>query len=164
MESSEPEPRPRSNLTPFRIAVTYVIAGGAWFLITDEVINRTFSIPIHLLFARTVIFILVTAILLYYLVYRLATDLFRSNAELQESTARANTYLESAVEGILSVDDHGVIVGANPTIEKLFGYRRDQLMGRAVEILIPDRLRTLHERHRAKFFEAPRSRPMGPSL
>jgi PAS domain S-box-containing protein len=166
MESPPPEQKPRSRLTPFSIGVTYIVAGGAWFLITDEVINRFLSIPIpvHLLFARAAVFILVTAVLLYYLVRRLATDLSRSNAELQESTARANAYLESAVEGIVSVDDEGVTVSANPAIEKLFGYTRHELIGRSIEILIPERVRTLHMQHRARYFESPRSRPMGLGL
>jgi PAS domain-containing protein len=114
MESPRPDNNPVGNLTPFRIAVGYVVIGGCWFLVTDEVINRLVSIPVHLLFARALIFIVVTAVPLYYLVNRLAADLFRSNADLRESIARANIYLESAVEGIVSVDDNGIILSANP--------------------------------------------------
>jgi PAS domain-containing protein len=102
------------------------------------VINRLVSIPVHLLFARAVIFIVVTAVPLYYLVNRLAADLFRSNADLRESTARANIYLESAVEGIVSVDDNGIILSANPAAQQLFGYSRGELVGQLIEILIPN--------------------------
>jgi PAS domain S-box-containing protein len=164
MESPRPDYNPVGNLTPFRIAVGYVVIGGCWFLITDEVINRLVSIPFHLLFARTVIFIVVTAVPLYYLVNRLATDLFRSNAELRESTARANTYLESAVEGIVSVDDEGNILSANPSAQQLFGYSRGELVGQPIEILIPERLGARHRSHRKHYFEAPRSRRMGLGL
>jgi PAS domain S-box-containing protein len=164
MESLRPDNNPVGNLTPFRIAVGYVVIGGCWFLVTDEVINRLVSIPVHLLFARTVIFILVTAVPLYYLVNRLATDLFRSNAELSESTARANIYLESAVEGIVSVDDQGNILSANPAAQQLFGYSRGELVGQPIEILIPERLNSRHRSQRAQYFEAPRSRRMGLGL
>jgi PAS domain S-box-containing protein len=164
MESPRPDNNPVGNLTPFRIAVGYVVIGGCWFLVTDEVINRLVSIPVHLLFARTVIFIVVTAVPLYYLVNRLATDLFRSNGELRESTARANIYLDSAVEGIVSVDDHGNILSANPAAQQLFGYSRGELVGQPIEILIPERLTSRHRSHRAQYFEAPRSRRMGLGL
>jgi PAS domain S-box-containing protein len=161
MESPRPDNNPVGNLTPFRIAVGYVVIGGCWFLVTDEVINRLVSIPVHLLFARAVIFIVVTAVPLYYLVNRLAADLFRSNADLRESTARANIYLESAVEGIVSVDDNGIILSANPAAQQLFGYSRGELVGQLIEILIPERLNARHRSHRARYFEAPRSRRMG---
>jgi two-component system, cell cycle sensor histidine kinase and response regulator CckA len=164
MESPRPDNNPVGNLTPFRIAIGYVVIGGCWFLVTDEVINRLVSIPVHLLFARTAIFIVVTAVPLYYLVNRLATDLFRSNADLRESTARANTYLESAVEGIVSVDDQGNILSANPAAQQLFGYSRGELVGQPIEILIPERLNSRHRSHRAQYFEAPRSRRMGRGL
>ena len=42
MESSPLEQNTRGRLTPFSIGVTYIVAGGAWFLITDEVINRRY--------------------------------------------------------------------------------------------------------------------------
>src|SRR5215469_12441230 len=164
MKSFRSEHRPVANLTPFRIALSYVVIGGCWFLITDVVINRLVSIPVHLLFARAAVFIVVTAVPLYYLVNRLATDLSRSNAELKESTARANIYLESAVEGIISVDDHRTIVSANPAAHELFGYSRGELNGQSVEILVPDRLGTLHTAHRAQYLESPRSRRMGLGL
>jgi PAS domain S-box-containing protein len=149
--------------SPLRISIIYLGAALAWFLVTAEVIGRIFGIPIYVLLIRGPLFTLVTALLLYLLVMRYVTELRRSNAELQESTARANAYFESAVEGIISIDG-GLIVRANRTIERLFGYSPAELTGKPIENLIPERLRRVHEQHRERFFQAPQSRPMGLGL
>jgi PAS domain S-box-containing protein len=150
--------------SPLRISIIYLGAAFAWFLVTAEVIGRIFGIPIYVLLIRGPLFTLVTALLLYLLLMRYVTELRRSNAELQESTARANAYFESAVEGIISIDGSGLIVRANRTIEKLFGYSPAELTGKPIETLIPERLRRVHEHHRERFFQVPQSRPMGLGL
>src|SRR5436309_3325105 len=53
---------------------------------------------------------------------------------------------------------------ANAETERLFGYPRDELLGRGVEMLIPDRYRARHPEHRTGFFHAPLARPMGAGL
>src|SRR5262249_5035495 len=45
--------------------------------------------------------------------------------------------------------------------ERLFGYRRDELLGRPIELLVPERFRRAHVGHRTRYFAQPRSRPMG---
>jgi PAS domain S-box-containing protein len=48
--------------------------------------------------------------------------------------------------------------------ERLFGYPRDQIVGRPVELLLPSRFRGMHQVHRAGYHAAPRARPMGLGL
>lgn len=59
------------------------------------------------------------------------------------------------------VNKDGTIIFLNAQLEKLFGYQRSKLLHRKVELLLPERLRDVHARHRADFNANPRLRPMG---
>ena len=59
------------------------------------------------------------------------------------------------------VDQTCAIVLVNTQMERLFGYVRDELLGRPVDILVPERLRNSHRGHRASYLLAPTVRPMG---
>lgn len=72
--------------------------------------------------------------------------------------------LESAPDAMVIVDAAGKIQLANAETERLFGYKREELIGCPVEKLIPVRYRDRHPEHRAAFFSAPRVRPMGAGL
>lgn len=71
---------------------------------------------------------------------------------------------ELASDALILIDQHGQIVLANGQIEHIFGYRREELLGHSIEMLIPDRFHSRHVEHRAEFFESPRARPMGTGL
>jgi two-component system, sensor histidine kinase PdtaS len=60
----------------------------------------------------------------------------------------------------LLMDDQGHIAVVNPQLETLFGYRRGQLSGRAVEVLLPQRLRGAHVTSRNEFLRDPEPRAM----
>lgn len=72
--------------------------------------------------------------------------------------------LESTPDAILIVDAAGVIVFANARTESLFGFLRDELLGRPIELLIPDRYTKRHTHLRHEYTHAPKVRPMGQSL
>lgn len=72
--------------------------------------------------------------------------------------------LESAPDAIVVVDPSGVIALVNSQTEALFSYTREELLGRPVEMLVPERYRGGHEQHRAGFFAHPARRPMGIGL
>ena len=69
--------------------------------------------------------------------------------------------LEAAPTGMIMIDRHGRIVLINSHVEKLFGYDRSELVGRSVELLVPERLRDGHAEFRANFLKDPQSRLMG---
>jgi PAS domain S-box-containing protein len=69
--------------------------------------------------------------------------------------------LESLPDAVAVIDDQGAIVLVNQQTERLFGYRRDELLGRSIELLVPERYRHAHVAQRQRYFSRPRSRPMG---
>lgn len=81
--------------------------------------------------------------------------------EQKQAEEKFRLAVEASPSGILLVNDRGEIVLVNSQIEKLFGYDRGELIGRSVEILVPERLAGQHPEHRAKFFAAPTARAMG---
>jgi PAS domain S-box-containing protein len=70
---------------------------------------------------------------------------------------------EAAPISILLVDAKGVIILLNSQAEGMFGYARAELAGRAVEILVPPRLRSMHVDWRSQFVMEARTRAMGAS-
>jgi PAS domain S-box-containing protein len=74
------------------------------------------------------------------------------------------TLFDAAPDGLVVVEHDGVIVLVNSQVETIFGYRRQELLGQSIEILIPEQLRHAHVQHRAQYLAAPRKRPMGEQL
>ena len=69
--------------------------------------------------------------------------------------------LETVPDAVVVVDAAGVIVYANRLMEEMFGYNPDALVGRPVEVLVPDASRGRHRQHRVGYTRAPAARPMG---
>src|SRR5678815_5154038 len=76
----------------------------------------------------------------------------------------ASQLLEAIPDAIVGVDQNGTIVQINAQTETLFGYTREELIGKKVEILIPERHHVRHSGHRADFSVNPRVRQMGAGL
>jgi PAS domain S-box-containing protein len=72
--------------------------------------------------------------------------------------------LESAPDAMVIVDAAGLIHLVNAQVESLFGYDRAELVGQRVEMLVPERFRSLHPGHRARYAANRPVRPLGADL
>ena len=94
----------------------------------------------------------------------LVSAAIRDSSERKRAEEKFRGLLESAPDAMVIVNHDGRILLVNAQTETVFGYRRDELVGQWVEILIPERLRKNHPSHRRGFFADPRVRAMGSSL
>jgi PAS domain S-box-containing protein len=99
-----------------------------------------------------IVVVLTTIFVLY------VKKLYRSiEAEQHQVTA----LFEHATEGIVLTNERGNIVLLNPAAYHLFEYERGELLGRPIEVLIPQRFHSTHEHYRAGFYHHPSNRTMG---
>ncbi|WP_310493511.1 sensor histidine kinase [Dechloromonas sp.] len=69
--------------------------------------------------------------------------------------------VEWAPSAMVMIDLDGIMVLVNAQTERMFDYGRDELIGKSVEILVPERFRQHHRIFRTGYFEDPQPRPMG---
>lgn len=88
----------------------------------------------------------------------------RAEEAFMEEEKKFRNLFEASSEAIVIVDGKGDIILANNRAEMIFGYKKEELLGQKIEILIPESLRGIHVQHRQKYMEQPKTRKMGPSL
>lgn len=94
----------------------------------------------------------------------LVTSTIRPVTAADESETYFRHLLESAPDAMIIIDEHGKIAILNGQAEQMFGYERHDILGKPIEVLLPERLRRQHEFHRTTFLARPKLRPMGEGL
>ena len=97
-------------------------------------------------------------------VIRDVTDQKRAEMAMRLSENRFRSLFEFSPDAIIVTDQDGKIAETNGQVEKFFGYSRGELLGEAVEKLVPERFRQAHPAHRSGYSAQPRTRPMGIGL
>lgn len=80
---------------------------------------------------------------------------------LRAGEEQLRIFIESAPNGVVTVNEEGTILLLNEAFARLFGYEREELLGQTVDLLVPERFRKQHPEHRRAFFAQPVSRRMG---
>jgi len=80
--------------------------------------------------------------------------------DLKQAEQRMRLVVEAAPSAIVMVNGEGRIVLLNAQAEKLFGYTREELLGRSAEVLVPESLRAGHTGHFHDYFQAPSTRAL----
>lgn len=104
---------------------------------------------------------------LQYYTDHLQSEVNEQTKQLEEAKTRADlslaelqSILNSAPDGILQISQRGIITAANPAISRVFGYRDEEIIGKNVAILMPERYRRQHQHYIDNFTSIGRSQPM----
>lgn len=89
------------------------------------------------------------------------TSTEKSDSELQWETG---SFLDLMPDAIVAIDSKGVIRRVNDPLLDMFGYKSDELLGKRIEILLPERFRKAHVDQRKGYRHNPRTRSMGEGL
>jgi PAS domain S-box-containing protein len=90
--------------------------------------------------------------------------IFQDITKRKRAEAKFAALLEAAPDAMIVVNQEGKVVLVNAQTERVFGYRRQELLGREMEMLLPARFRGYHRKYRTCFCAGPRVRPMGADL
>jgi two-component system, LuxR family, sensor kinase FixL len=80
---------------------------------------------------------------------------------LRDSAERLRAILETAVEGIITIDERGVIESFNPSAEKIFGYSASEAIGQNVKLLMPEPFRHEHDGYLKNYRQTGHARIIG---
>ncbi|HLG94504.1 MAG TPA: PAS domain S-box protein, partial [candidate division Zixibacteria bacterium] len=90
------------------------------------------------------------------------TERKRAEKLAQEVESRNRAILKSAIDGIIVLDHRGLVVEFNPTAEKIFGFKRERVLGREMaELIIPPALREAHREGLRRFLAIGEGKVLG---
>jgi PAS domain S-box-containing protein len=108
-----------------------------------------------------VVVVLFMVVLLTFTIWLNADMLNHSDLGRQQAEERFRLVVEAAPVAMIMVDERGKIQIANSHTREMFGYQSEELIGKSVELLVPERLRPKHPGFRQSYFAEPQARAMG---
>jgi two-component system sensor kinase FixL len=97
----------------------------------------------------------------YTAIIRDVSERERVAAALRTSEARSRGIIDNAVEGIVTIDEHGIINSFNPAAVSMFGYAAGEVIGQNVNILMPEPYRREHDGYIATYLRTGEGKIIG---
>ncbi|MBT3358887.1 MAG: PAS domain S-box protein [Rhodospirillales bacterium] len=85
----------------------------------------------------------------------------RAEDALRDSEVRMRTLVENIIDGIITINEGGIIETINPAVERIFGYSRDELVGENVKILVPSPHREAHDGYLSRYLKTGEAKVIG---
>lgn len=92
---------------------------------------------------------------------RTRTQRRQAASALHDSAEHLRAILETAVEGIITIDERGIIESFNPAAERIFGYQANEVIGRNVSLLMPSPHREQHDTYISNYLRTGHARIIG---
>jgi two-component system sensor kinase FixL len=89
------------------------------------------------------------------------SELKKAEAALRESESKINSIIQTAVDGIITIDTRGIMEMVNPSAAKLFGYAAEELLGNNISMLMPEPDRSRHDHYMQHYHETGEKRIIG---
>lgn len=141
-------------------AMNFGIVGGALVVIVLSVIGVLVALygygSFYSINATDGIFSLwmfmVTLVVIMLLISVLQSERNLAEAALRKNDKQLRAVINGALDGIVTIDDTGALVEFNPAAERIFGYKKEQVIGKSLsEVMIPPNLRNAHETKHREF-------------
>ena len=97
------------------------------------------------------------------LFWQMVTNLKQIKGELEKSQSQLQAIIHNAMDGIITIDETGAILGFNPAAEHIFGYAQQEILGRNVNILMPEPTRSAHDGFILNYIRTGEAKVMGVS-
>ena len=129
-----------SSLSPGRIALGYAVIAILWIAFSDAVVIRLY-LPPAVMTIKGIVFVFVTASLLYFTIRRLVQFVQLTSQERDETARLYRTVVEASNEGVCLLDKSGQISFTNGRLGAMLGRPAEELRGKRLQDFIEE----LHE-------------------
>lgn len=95
------------------------------------------------------------------LFWQIVTNLKKTKGDLEKSQDQLQSIIHNVMDGIITIDETGVIHGFNPAAEEIFGYSHQEALGGNVKMLMPEPDRSRHDAYIGRYLQTGQSRVLG---
>lgn len=95
------------------------------------------------------------------LFWQMVTNLKQIKGELEKSQNHLQAIIHNAMDGIITIDENGAVLGFNPAAEQIFGYTQQEMLGQNLNVLMPQAMRNEHDGYLQHYKQTGESKIIG---